>query len=191
MRVRGSGTDLSMTATLPGGQSMTMVVVGGALYMNAGQAYQGKHWVKVTPGGSDPLSTALAPVLAQLKNGLDLNAQVPATKDAKITSATRTELGGVATTRYTVVSSASALIAQLDKFAPSAEMRAALRKQLAGAHAESVLWVDDRGLPLRVDSRVVGGAATGAGTTTITYSRWGEAVKIVAPPREDVAVAGA
>jgi hypothetical protein len=191
MRVHGSGADLSMTAALPGGRSMTVVVVGGALYMNPGQAIQGKHWVKVTPGGSDPLSKALAPALTQLRNGLDINAQVPATKDAKITAATRTELAGVATTRYTVVSSVSALLAKLDEFAPPPEIRAALRKQFAGAHAESVLWVDDRGLPLRVDSSVVGGPATDAGTTTTTYSRWGEPVKIVAPPRGDVAVASA
>jgi hypothetical protein len=188
MRVRGAGADVSMTAALPDGKSMTMVVVGGALYMNPGQAYQGKHWLKVTPGGSDPLSKALAPVLAQLDKGLDVNAQVPATKDAKITAAARTELDGVATTKYTMVSSVSALLAQLDKFAPSAEVRATLRKQFAGAHAESVLWIDDRGLPLRVTSRVVGGAATGGGTT-ITYSHWGEPVKIVAPRRSDVAVA--
>ena len=148
MRVHGSGADLSMTAALPGGRSMTVVVVGGALYMNPGQAIQGKHWVKVTPGGSDPLSKALAPALTQLRNGLDINAQVPAaTKDAKITAATRTELAGVATTKYTVVSSVSALLAKLDEFAPPPEIRAALHKQFAGAHAESVLWVDDRACP--------------------------------------------
>jgi hypothetical protein len=191
MRVHGSGADVSIKAALPGGQSVTLVAVGGALYMNVGQAVEGKHWVKVTPGGSDPLSKALAPALTELRNGLDINAQVPATKDAKITAVTRTELGGVATTKYTLVSSVSALLAKLDEFAPPPEVRAALRKQFAGAHVESVVWVDDRSLPLRVDSRVVGGAATGAGTTTMTYSRWGEPVKIVAPPRGDVAEASA
>jgi hypothetical protein len=84
-----------------------------------------------------------------------------------------------------MVTSEKALLAQFDKIATTPEMRKALRSQFKGAHAESVLWIGDDDLPLRVDSRVVGAALPGT-TTTVTYSDWGKPVRISAPPRADV-----
>ena len=190
MRFKSSGADFSMTAALPAGKRMKMVVVGGTAYMNVGEKYQGKNWIRIAPGGSDPLSKVLGPMLAQLGTGADLDVQLAGVKDAKITSATRTAVGGVPATKYTLVSSEKALLAQLEKFAPAAEVREALRAQFEGAHAESVMWIGDGDLPLRVDSRVVGGKAPGT-TSTVTYSDWGKPVSISAPPRGDtVSVAG-
>jgi hypothetical protein len=162
-----------------------MVFVGGAAYMNIGEKYQGRSWLRIRPGGSDPLSKALGPVLSQLSTSLDLKTQLTGTKDSKVTGATRTQLAGVPATRYTLVTSEKALLAQLEKIATSPEMRNALRTQFKGAHAESVLWIGDDALPLRVDSRVVGGATPGA-TTTVTYTDWGKPVRISAPPRSQV-----
>ena len=186
MRFRPSGADFAMTAGLPGGKTLKMVVVGGTAYMNVGEKYQGKHWIRIAPGGSDPLSKVLGPMLAKLGTGVDLDAQLAGVKDARITSATRTTLRGVPATRYTLVSSEQALLAQLEKFAPAPEVREALRAQFEGAHAESVMWIGDGDLPLRVDSRVVGGTAPGA-TSTVSYSDWGKPVSISAPPRSDTA----
>jgi hypothetical protein len=184
LRYRSSGVDFAITSPLPGGKTMKMVVVGGTAYMNVGEKYQGKNWIRIVPGGSDPLSKALGPMLTQLGTGVDLDAQLAAVKDSKITTTKRTAVGGTPATAYTLVSSEKALLAQLDKFAPTPELRDTLRTQFQGAHAESVMWVGDDNLPLRVDSRVVGGKVPGT-TTTVTYSDWGKRVSISAPPRSD------
>jgi hypothetical protein len=184
MRFKTSGVDFAMTVGLPGGKSMKMVVVGGTAYMNVGEKYQGKHWIRIVPGGSDPLSKALGPMLAQLGTGLDLDTQLAGVKDAKITAATRATLGGAPITKYTLVSGEKSLLAQLDKLAATPELRDTLRTQFKGAHAESVMWIGDDNLPRRVDSRVVGGKIPGT-STTVTYSDWGKPVSISAPPRTD------
>jgi hypothetical protein len=88
-----------------------------------------------------------------------------------------------------LISSEKALLAQLDKFAATPALRDTLRAQFKGAHGESVLWISDDNLPLRVDSRVVGGK-TPQTTTTITYSDWGKPVSIAAPPASDTVSAG-
>lgn len=184
LRYKRSGVDFAMTAGLPGGKTMKMVIVAGTAYLNVGEKYQGKSWIRIAPGGSDPLSKALGPMLTQLSTGMDLDAQLAGVKDAKITAATRTDVGGVPVTKYTVVSSEKALLARLDKFAATAEVRKALRAQFTGAHAESQMWISKENLPLRIDSRVVGGKAPGT-TTTVTYSDWGRPVSIAVPPAGD------
>jgi YD repeat-containing protein len=184
VRYKRSGVDFAMTAGLPGGKTMKMVIVAGTAYMNVGEKYQGKNWIRIVPGGSDPLSKALGPILTQLSTGMDLDAQLAGGKDARITAATRTDLGGIPVTKYTVVSSEKALLAQLDKFASTPELRNALRAQFTGAHTESLMWIDNENLPLRIDSRVLGGRAPGT-TTTVTYSDWGRRVSIAVPPASD------
>jgi hypothetical protein len=183
IRFGAKSVDFSAT-TAAAGRTVKMVFVGGAAYMNVGEAYQGKHWLRIAPGGSDPLSKALSPILTQLSTSLDPKNQLAAAEGAKITSATRTELGGVPATRYTLVSTEKALRAQLDKLAGTPELRKTLAAQVKGAHGESVLWLDADDLPLRVDSKVVGGSAP-ATTTSVTYSDWGKPVSISAPPRSD------
>jgi hypothetical protein len=187
LRYRSSGVDFAMTTALPGGKTMKMIVVGGTAYMNVGEKYQGKDWIRIVPGGSDPLSKALGPMLTQLGTGVDLDTQLAGVRDARITSTKRTAVGGTPATAYTLVSSEKALLAQLDKFAPTPELRDTLRTQFEGAHGESVMWVGDDNLPLRVDSRVVGGKVPGT-TTTVTYSDWGKRVSISAPPRSDTVI---
>jgi hypothetical protein len=189
LRYTASGVDVAMTAGLPGGKKMQLVVIRGTAYMNVGEPYQGKHWIRISPGGSDPLSKALGPVLAQLGTGLDLDKQLAGVKDSKITGATPSGLAGVPVTRYTLESSEQALLAQLDKFAPTPALRDTLRAQFKGAHGESELWIGADNLPLRVDSRVVGGKAPQT-TTTVTYSDWGKPVSIAAPPARDTVAAG-
>jgi hypothetical protein len=184
MRFKGAGVDFAMTMTLPGGKTMKMVVVGGTAYMNVGEKYQGKNWIRVVPGGSDPLSKALGPMLAQLGTGLDLDTQLAGVKDSKITEVTRTTLAGEPVTKYTLVSSEDALLAQADKLAATPELRDALRTQFKGAHGESVLWIGADNLPRRVDSRVVGRKVPPT-TTTVTYSDWGKPVAISVPPADD------
>jgi hypothetical protein len=189
IRYTSSGVDIAMTAALPGGKKMQMVIIRSTAYMNVGEPYQGKNWIRIAPGGSDPLSKVLGPLLAKLGSGLDLDKQLAGVKGSTITAATRTDLGGVPATKYTLVSSESALMAQLDTFASTPALRDTLRAQFKGAHGESVMWVSDEGLPLRVDSRVVGGKAPQS-TTTVTYSDWGKPVSIAAPPASDTVNAG-
>jgi hypothetical protein len=190
MRFKRSGVDFAIVMGLPGGKTMKMVVVGGTAYMNVGEKYQGKNWIRIVPGGSDPLSKALGPMLTQLGTGLDLDTQLAGVKDAKITGASRTTLGGEPVTKYTLVSGEKALLAQVDKLAPTPELRSTLRSEFKGAHGESVMWIGADNLPRRADSRVVGGKVPGT-TSTVTYSDWGKPVSISAPPAGDtVNVAG-
>jgi hypothetical protein len=153
--------------------------------MNIGEKYQGKSWLRLGAGGRDPLSKALGPILQQVSKGLDLRSQIAAAQGTKVTSAERTTVGGVSATKYTVVSTPQAFLAQLDKFATTPELRKQLHAQYKGARSEAVMWVGDDDLPLRIDSRVVGGKAP-ASTTSVTYSDWGKPVTISAPPRGDV-----
>jgi hypothetical protein len=186
VRFTSSGVDFAMTVGTPGGKAMKMVVVAGTAYMNVGDKYQGKNWIRIAAGGSDPMSRVFGPIFAQLSTGLDLDTQLAGGKGAKITHATRATLGGVPVTKYTLVSSETGLLAQLDKFVTDPETRAALRAQLKSVRGESVLWISDENLPLRVDSRVVGGKVPGT-ATTVTYSDWGKPVSIAAPPADDTA----
>jgi len=184
MRFKTSGVDFAVSIGLPGGKTMKMVVVDGTAYMNVGEKYQGKNWIRIAPGGSDPLSKALGPMLAQLGTGLNLDTQLADSKGAKITAAARTTLAGTPVTKYTLVSSEAALLAQLDKLVTAPEVRDALRAQFKGAHSESVMWIGKDNLPRRVDSRVIGAKAP-ATTSTVTYSDWGSPVSISAPSRSD------
>jgi hypothetical protein len=190
VRFRGSRVDVAMTSALPGGRTLKMVVVGGVAYMNLGEKYRGKNWVRIAPGGSNAASKALGPLFRQLTTGVDPQTQLAGAEDSKITAATHTTLRGVPATKYTVVSSEKALMAQLERFATTPGLREALSRQFKGAHAEGVMWIGDDGLPLRIDIRVLGGAAA-ATTTTVTYSDWGRPVSISAPPPGDtVTLAG-
>jgi hypothetical protein len=162
-----------------------MIFVGGAAYMNVGEKYQGKSWLRISPEGTDPLSKALAPLLTQLRTGLDVGSQVANAKGSTITGSTRTQLEGQPVTKYAVVQSEQAFLAQLDKFATTPELREQLRKQFKGARGETQIWLGDDDLPLRYETRVLGGAAPET-TTTVTYSDWGKPVTISAPPARDV-----
>ncbi len=179
-----SGLEFSVT-TSAGGRTVKMIFVGGAAYMNVGEKYQGKSWLRISPRGTDPLSKALAPLLTQLGTSLDVGSQVANAKGSTITGTTRTDLDGKAVTKYSVVQSPEAFQAQLDKFATTPEMRAQLRKQFKGASTETQLWVGDDDLPARYETRVVGGSAPET-TTTVSYSDWGKPVTISAPRPADV-----
>jgi hypothetical protein len=186
MRFRGSGVDFAMTVGMPGGKTLKMILVDGTAYMNVGEKYQGKNWIRISPDGSDPLSKALGPMFAQLSTGLDLDTQFAGAQDAKITAATPTTLAGVPATKYRLVSSETGFLAQIEKVVTDPAVRNTLRAQFKGAHSESVMWISKDDLPLRVESRVVGGKAPGT-TATVTYSDWGKPVSITAPRRGDTA----
>jgi hypothetical protein len=183
-RVDGSGLEFSVTTTA-GGRTLKMIWVDDAAYMNVGRKYQGKNWVRISPEGKHPLSKALAPVFGRIGASLDVGSPVRDAQGSTITGATRAELNGRPVTKYTVVQSEQAFAAQLDEFATTPELRAQLRKQFKGARGETQMWLGDDDLPLRYETRVVGGTAPGT-TTTVTYSDWGKPVTISAPPRSDV-----
>jgi hypothetical protein len=184
-----SGLEFSVTTSVSG-RTIKMIYVRRAAYMNLGEKFQGKSWVRIAPEGTDPLSKALAPVLTQLSTSLEVGSQVANVKGSTIRDVTRTELGGRPVTKYTVVQSAQAFMTQLDKLATTPQLRAELRRQFKGAHSETQIWLTDDDLLVRNETRVVGGSAPSA-TSTVTYSDWGKPVTISAPPRRDVVDLGA
>jgi hypothetical protein len=87
-------------------------------------------------------------------------------------------------TQYTVVADEKALLAQVEKFATTPDMKKKLRAQLKGARSEVVMSIGDDDLPVRVENRVVGGSFPAE--TTVEYKDWGAPVTIAAPPAREV-----
>jgi hypothetical protein len=189
VRTRGAGPDLAMTMTA-GGQRLSLVVLGGVLYLNFGRPIAGKSWVKIAPTASDPLSRAFGPLLQSLGSSSDVQAQVAALKDAKITSVVSTTADGVRATRYTIAMTERNFRASFDTFKGlSAPVRKAVAAALKGTSGTTVMTVDAKGLVHRVVTIVRGPSRTQ--TTTVTYRGWGEPVRITAPPPSRVTDLGA
>ena len=174
-----------LTMTVPGQGEMRMILLGAEMYLKlpASLAQPGRPWVKITPGGTDPISQALGPIAEQLRGGVD-----PADGLAIIQGATTVERTGTETVDGVETSVYSATM-DLAKAAQYAEGDLKQQyEQLAAAGVETLdftLWVDGDDL-LRKFQTVVPtpqGDVEAAGT----YSEWGEPVTIEAPPQDEIA----
>jgi hypothetical protein len=183
VRYHGSAADLSFTVG-SGAQPVRMIVVNGVAYLSFGPKVKGKTWARIAPGGKDPLSRTMGPLINLMSSSLDVNSQLTSVRDAKIVSAEPTHLDGVPVVKYLVTTSERDLVAQLTRFRLPPEAIKQLSARFKGAHGESVMYVDASDLVLRAENSVIGGAV--AQTTTVTYSHWGEPVSITPPPASDV-----
>lgn len=171
---RGSPA-MSMTMEISG-QKMQILLVDKAFYMG-GDMFSamtgGKKWIKADPEGSDPLSQQLAPLFDQM----DSMVANPAQQFA--------DMKGVKATVSKTDSSSTTYDVRLTKDELS---KLALQLPGVGADAaknlpdgiEYTITLDKDQLPTVVETQVQGQSVK------VTMSKWGEPVKITAPPAGQV-----
>ncbi len=170
----GSGSPaMSMTMEMSG-QTMQILVVDKVFYMG-GDMFSamsgGKKWIKADPNGSDPFSKQLAPLFDQM----DSMVANPAQQFA--------DMKGVKATVAKTDSSSTTYDVKLTKDELS-------KLQLPGVGADAgkslpdgieySITLDKDQLPTLVETQVQGQSVK------VTMSKWGEAVKIAAPPASQV-----
>lgn len=179
----GIGADLTMT--MPGQGEMRMILLGQDVFLNMPQlqAQTGKPWIKITAGGTDPLSASLGQITDQLRGGLDPSEGLAIIQGATTVQQTGEEtLDGVQTTVYAVT---------LDLKKAAEYAQGSLKQQYEQLAASGVqtldftLWVDGEDLLRKF--RTVVPTPQGDVEAVGTYSGWGEPVQIEAPPANQVA----
>ncbi len=172
----GSTIKVSLTFS-SGSDRLRVIAVPGVLYADVGEVVQGKHWLKVEAGATDPLSSAMAPLLSYMTNSADISSQAGSwTSAAGFSSAGRTTIGGVAVTEYDATIPLAAVRDNLP-----AQFRAVMQKDITGdSHLQ--LWLDGQGRPVQL---VTSGSYAGKpDRVTVTYSDWGSAPDVVPPTGE-------
>jgi hypothetical protein len=162
-----------------GSDKLRVISLPGVLYADVGQVVDGKHWLKVTAGATDPVSTAMEPLLSYMTNSADISSQAASWSAAGgFTSAGHSTVGGVAATEYDATIPQAAVQANLP-----AQFREVMQKDITGdSHLR--LWLDGRGRPVRLTTS--GSYAGKPDLVTVTYSDWGSAPAVAAPSAADV-----
>jgi hypothetical protein len=159
---------------------MKMIMVGGAFYLDLGEKMQGKTWLRVDEKGKDPLSKAMGPLLATIRQQLNLSASASAFRGVTATSVAGATIDGASTVGYVVKLNSQQIIAALP-----ADVRKSMASPMAGATSVSTYYVDPEWLPRKI---VIVTTVKGKKTPmSVMYSNWGDPVTITAPPASDVA----
>jgi hypothetical protein len=166
---------MSMTMDM-GGQSMNIVLVDKKLYMGGDMFAAmagGKKWVKADPNGTDPLSQQLKPMFEQMDQMVANPAQQFAGMKGVKGTVTKADASG---TTYDIKLTKEQLAAQSGNL-PG--MDAETLKNLPNGLNYSIT-LDKESLPTLVETEVAGQKVA------ITMSKWGEGVKIAAPPASEI-----
>lgn len=166
--LRGSKVASSVVQKLPGGLGeVSAVLVDGLFYLKAPQF--GPKWIKIDPKAK----SGLGALVGQFGANSDPSRILKAMDAAATVTPTGTEqVDGVKTTKYHVVLPRKALIdalgidARIDSLLP--------------AKVEYDMWVDGDDLVRKQVSTLK--VAGNSGTTTISFSKFGDPVSIKAPP---------
>jgi hypothetical protein len=198
---RYEGEDSAMTMTMDmGGQQMEMRFVDKALYLKMPEgmpgADPGKPWIKIEPGGDDPMSRALGD-MDQMADQNDPRKILEQVEKAGTITATNedAELDGQDATHYTV----DLELAKIAEDNPGGMPEETLREiQEAGVDTIPMeLWLNDDDLPIQVVmdlSELVSAAAEssgqeapqGIGAMTMKYTDWGADVDVTAPADDEI-----
>jgi hypothetical protein len=152
------------------------------LYADVGQVVGGRHWLKVTATGKDPLSSAMAPLLSYMTNSADLSAQTSSWSAAGGftvgASGPVDAVPGATGTPYSGTIPRAAVQAGLPE-----QFRALMQKDITG-DSHLTVWLDAQDRPVKV---VSAGSYDGkSDEVTVTYADWGSAPKVTEPPASDV-----
>jgi hypothetical protein len=188
-----SGQDAEGSLNLAGGQikvsfdfkagddQLRVISLPGVLYADVGQVVGGRHWLKVTAGATDPVSTTMAPLLSYMTNSADISSQTSSWGAAGgFTIVDVTTLAGVPVTEYDATIPQSAVQAGLP-----AQFRDVMKQDVTG-DSKVQLWLDGLGRPYKVVT--TGNYAHKEDLVTVMYSDWGKAPLVTAPPATDVIV---
>lgn len=177
---RGSAPKMSMTTT-EGGETVRMVYLDKVIYLGGDSMASmsgGKPWVKISAGGDDLMSQLMGPLLTQMQSSTGNPAeQLKAYGDVDAT--VKAASGGVTT--YTV----RLTRAQLEKAVQTQTqgmpgLSAGAVKQLPVGRVSYDLALDANNLPLSLTMDL------GTSSVDVTYSKWGDPVRVTAPPASEV-----
>ncbi|ALG13578.1 hypothetical protein [Kibdelosporangium phytohabitans] len=183
----GASPSMKMTMDM-GSAKMEMVLVDKVLYMKmpsgVGGTSAAKPWVKITPGGSDPLSKQMGPMLDKIDDSFDIDKQLDQIKSAgTIDKQEKTTLDGEEVTHYEITIDTA-------KMAENATDQTTKEsaQQLSKAGVKSFpmeWWINSDNLPVKITSKIT--AAGQSVDINATYKDWGKPVEIKAPPASQVA----
>jgi hypothetical protein len=188
-RFAGDDFAADLSVVLPGMGKARLILLPKALYLKlpAGAGLPaGKSWLEIRTDGKgdkNPLTTALAPLMNQLKQGFDPNTNFGILEATSTVKASGTEtIDGVQTTKYTTT-------IDLAKAAAVAKgPLAAQYRTLVSSGVKSMdysIWVDGDNLPVKFVTVVP--TTKGNVTATGTYRDWGKPITVKAPPRSQIA----
>lgn len=162
-----------------GSDTLRVIALPGVLYADVGEVVDGRHWLKVTAGGSDPLSAAMAPLLSYMTNSANVSAQTSTWSATDgFTIGAPVSVDGVQATPYAATIPRAAVQAGLpDQF------RDIMQKDITG-DSHVTLWLDGADRPVKV--LTAGSYDNKRDQVTVTYSDWGRAADVSAPPASDV-----
>jgi hypothetical protein len=174
------GTAVSVRFDFTSGTDKLRVIsVPGILYADVGEVVDGRHWLEVRAGGTDPLSSAMAPLLSYMTNSADISSQTTSWSAAGgFIPSGPTDVAGVSATEYDGTIPRAAVQAGLP-----AQFRDIMGKDITGdSHLR--VWLDGQDRPVKV---VTSGSYDGkADLVTVTYGDWGHAPAVTPPPAADV-----
>jgi len=162
-----------------GSDKLRVIALPGVLYADVGEVVDGRHWLKVTAGGTDPLSSAMAPLLSYMTNSADVSAQTStwAAADGFTMGAAETVDGTRATPYVATIPRAAVQAGLPDQF------RDIMKKDITG-DSRVTLWLDEGDRPVKV--LTAGSYDNKDDQVTVTYTDWGQAAQVIAPPASDV-----
>lgn len=162
-----------------GKDTLRVIALPGVLYADVGEVVDGRHWLKVTAGGTDPLSSAMAPLLSYMTNSANVSAQTQTwSATGGFTAGAPTDIDGTKATPYEATIPLAAVQAGLpDQF------RDIMQKDITG-DSHVTLWLDPQDRPVKVVTS--GSYDNKSDQVTVTYSDWGQAAAVAAPPTADV-----
>lgn len=168
------------------GESIEAILLDGVMYIGGTGIVEmtgGKKFAKIDPKADDPMSKLMAPMLDQVKELTNPNANlldIPGLK-SKVTEVKD------GTTTYTTTLTGEQVWALAQKSMPSGEaVPSPDPSMIAGMGSTLVQKLDGKNRPLSFE--VTTNAAGKTDKQTFTYSDWGSPVKIVAPSPSDVGV---
>lgn len=181
LAVKGGSVSVRFDFT-DGTDKLRVISFPGVLYADVGEVVDGRHWLKVTANGTDPLSSAMAPLLSYMTNSADVSSQTGSWSAAGgFTTTSGSTVEGVPTTEYDGTIPRAAVQAGLP-----AQFRDVMRKDITGdSHLR--LWLDSVDRPLKVITS--GSYDSKPDLVTVTYTDWGHAPVVTAPPASDVILA--
>jgi predicted small secreted protein len=183
------GTDFAMniTMTVPGAGDITMIVLPDGAYMKLPQSLgvqPGKPWIKISTDGSDGLSKSYGVIIKSIQDNSDITKSIEKLQDAgSITRSAKEQLDGAAVTHYWItVDLAKSVAAQTDP-----TVKDATQKLIdSGVKTSSFeIWVNKDNLPVKFVAQMPTPAG-GTPSFTETFSDWGKAVNITAPPADQI-----
>ncbi|MFC0109871.1 hypothetical protein [Kibdelosporangium aridum] len=187
----GDNSAMRMTMDI-GSMKMEIILVDKVIYMKMppgmGGAAAGtpdKPWTKITPGGDDPLSKQMTPMLENIDDSFDIGMQIDRIKSAgTINKTTKEQLDGEQVTHYAITIDT----AKLAQNAPTPEAKESA-KTLGSIGVKSFdmdWWINSDDLPVKITS-LIPGPNNMKVTMEATYKDWGQPVDVKAPPADQIA----